>query len=431
MLGSPRILAIDDHEKHLDGLANCLNQNGVACLRIPYKGDMTGIKPCPDVRIIFADLQLVPGPRSDHLVDFAGIGGLLRTAIKPAGPYFIVLWTRYPEQASGLLEFLNERLGKGVTKPYDVRPLDKSDHMDPDGNISGDSLMEKIVDITRGLPQVGALFDWEGRVLRAAGRTLSSILDLASTEKTENRPDRLGWFLGCLGVESVGRDHVNNDRFRAINDALLPILADRISKTGLNDTDDDIWRTAVRIPDKNKPLLIEQAARLNRLVHIADPSNTSSAARGAVVQLPDSRRENFQDQFGIKEKEAASKCFRCKDFDPACSRIRWILVQCQAACDYAQSSSGSVPLYLGLDFPEKNRPKGGKMPQSIWRGPAFQFEREIRHLRVNAGFPLALGSTELQTLKPLYRLREQILNDLVYHLHSYGARPGMMSFRVK
>ncbi len=427
MLGSPRIVAIDDQKEHLAGLANCLNQNGFACLQIPFKGELTGIKPCPDVRVIFADLQLVPGPRSDHLVDFTGIGGLLAT-IKPIGPYFIFLWTQHPEQASGLLAYLNERLGTGVTKPYDVRPLSKSRHMDQDGNISDEKLMEEIVDITRGLPQVGALFDWEGRVLRAAGRTVSSVLDLASTGETEERSDRLGGILGRLGVEAVGRNHVEGDRFKAVNDALLPILADRISKTGVNETDDELWRAALSIPDPRESLPVEDAARLNRLVHIADPGNTSSAARGAVVPLPDSRRANFQDQFGITETEAAGKYFRCKDFDPGRSRFRWVLVQCQAACDYAQSNSGSVPFYLGLDFPEAHRPTGGKMPQSIWRGPAFEFGGEIRRLRVNAGFPVALAGTELQPIEPLYRLREHILNDLVYHLHSHGARPGMMSF---
>lgn len=431
MLGSPRIVAIDDQEEHLAGLADCLNRNGVACLRIRYTGDSTEIKPCPDVRVIFADLQLVPGPRSDHLADFAGIGSLLEGTIKPTGPYFIVLWTQYPNQASGLLEFLTERLGPGVTKPYDVRSLPKSRHIDRHGNIGGDKLMEEVADIARDLPQLGALFDWEGRVLRASGRTVSSILDVASTGAAGERSERLSEILGHLGVEAVGRDHVERDRFRAVNDALHPILGDRISKTGVNDDDDELWRAALEIPDRSGALAVEDAAKLNRLVHIADPGNTPSTARGAVVPLPDSRRPNFQDQFGIVETEAAGKRFRCKDFDPDSSSFRWVLVQCQAACDFAQSNPGSLPYYLGLDFPEKHRATSGNPPKSTWRGPVFELQGEIRRLRVSAGFPVALLTSELQGIEPLYRLREQMLNDLVYHLHSHGARPGMMSFGKK
>ena len=33
-------------------------------------------------------------------------------------------------------------------------------------------------------------------------------------------------------------------------------------------------------------------------------------------------------------------------------------------------------------------------------------------------------------LTPMFRLREQILNHLTYHIHTHGARPGMIAFRV-
>lgn len=431
MLGSPRIVAIDDQEEHLAGLVNCLNQNGVACLQIRYTGDPPKIEACPDVRVIFADLQLVPGPRSDHLADFAGIGSLLEGTIKPTGPYFIVLWTQYEDQASGLLEFLNERLDPRVTKPYDVRPLPKSHHIDRDGNIGADKLMEEIADIARDLPQLGALFDWEGRALRASGRTVSSILDLAPTGEAGKPSDRLGEVLGHLGVEAVGRDHVEGDRFRAVNDALLPILADRIARMSLDGHEDALWQEALKIPDGSGSLAVEDAARLNRLVHIADTDNASPTARGVVVPLPNSYRVEFGDHFGIDETDAASKRFRCKNFDPDSSNFRWVLVQCQAACDFAQSNPGSLPYYLGLDFPEEHRATSGNPPESTWRGPVFELRGEIRRLRVSAGFPVVLPTSELQGIEPLYRLREQILNDLAYHLHSHGARPGMMSFGEK
>ena len=45
MLGSPRIVAIDDQDDHLAGLTNGLSQNGIACLQIHFTGDPTGIKP--------------------------------------------------------------------------------------------------------------------------------------------------------------------------------------------------------------------------------------------------------------------------------------------------------------------------------------------------------------------------------------------------
>ena len=428
MLGSPRIVAIDDQEEHLAGLADCLNQSGAACLRVHFTGYPAAIPACPDVRIIFADLHLGPGTPSDHKADFAALGGLIEGAIKPVGPYFIVLWTQYPDQAEALLGFLHERMGQGVTKPFDVLPLPKSRHMDPDGTIRDDKLMDAINDIVRGLPQVGALFDWEGRVLGAVGQTVSSILELTSGEGDGGRTKQVGRVLGRLAVAAVGKRHVDEDRFRAVNEALLPILADRIARMSSGTINEGIWPEALNLPpDKEKPP-IEESSRLNRLVHVADPGGTPAIARGAVVPLPDSyRRAGFCDHFGISELNAATKRFRCKKFDPCSSRFRWVLVQCQAACDSALSNPGSVPYYLGLDFPQEHR-SSKNPPESTWRGPMFEFNGEFRQLRVNAAFPLALPSSETRDVAPLYRLREQVLNDLLYHVHSHGARPGMMSF---
>ena len=319
-------------------------------------------------------------------------------------------------------------MGPGVTKPFDVRPLPKFRHMDADGNIKDDKLMEEIGDIVRGLPQVGALFDWEGRVLGAAGRTVSSILDLTADGDDGQRAEEVGRILAQLAVEAVGKDHVQSDRFRAVNDALLPILADRIGTMPSGQIDEDLWRAALKLPPTPAAQSVEASARLNRLIHIADPKGISPTTRGAVVPLPDSYRADFCDHFGISELDAATKRFRCKEFDPASSCSRWVLVQCQAACDYAQSNPGSLPYYLGLDFPEQHLDTSGKPPDSTWRGPVFEFDGEIRRLRVNAGFPLALPSSEAHDITPLYRLRDQMLNDLLYRVHSHGARPGMMSF---
>ena len=431
MLGSPRIVAIDDDDAHLGELANGLSRNGVACLQIHFTGDPTGIEPCPDVRIVFADLHLGAGTPSDHKADFAVITALLEDTIKPSGPYFIVLWTQFKDQAPALRDYLDERLGPGVTKPFDVCPLPKAEHinLDGDGKVKDQGkLIAAIGKIIRASPQVGAVVEWESQVFGAAGRTVSSILDLASGKDGKERGKDVGRILGRLAVEAVGKDHVDRDRFRAVNDALLPILADRIARTRSGRIDDKLWRAALTIPATREWPSDEESATLNRLVHVAAAGGISPRERGAVIPLPASHRVVFYDLFGITEKGAATKRFRCKNFDPNSGRFRWVLVQCQAACDYAQSNPGSVLFYLGLDFPEEHRATSGNPPDSTWRGPMFEFGGQIRRLRVNAGFPLALASNVIQGVQPLYRLREQILNDLVYHLHSHGARPGMMSF---
>ena len=185
------------------------------------------------------------------------------------------------------------------------------------------------------------------------------------------------------------------DRFGAVNDALLPILADRIAKTRHGQIDDELWRAALAIPAARERPSDDESARLNRLVHVAAAAGTRPTERGAVIALPTEHRACFHDHFGISEKDAATKRFRCKNFDPQSDRVRWVLVQCQAACDYAQSNPGSVPFYLGLDFPDEQL-SSKKPPDSTWSGPIFAFASQVRRLRVNAGFPLTLPTSVIQ-----------------------------------
>ena len=206
MLGSPRIIAIDDERDHLLGLADCLNQQGIACLRMHFTADPTDVTVCPDVRIIFADLHLGMGSPSDHKSNFSMIGGLLRDTIQPSGPYFIILWTRFPEQAKELRVFL-DRLDTDVSKPFDVQSLDKANHLGPDGRVKDEeALIEAIKGIVRNSPQLAALFDWEGRVLGSTGRTVSSILDLATAEGAAERATEVGKILSRLGDRGGRRE---------------------------------------------------------------------------------------------------------------------------------------------------------------------------------------------------------------------------------
>lgn len=435
MLPSPRVMAIDDELTHLAGLTKGLNQYGTACLPVHFDGQSAGVPQCPQVRVIFIDLHLTPTPPGDYTQDFSIIGGLLEEKIKPTGPYLIVLWTQYPEQADKLLKHLEDRL-EGVTKPFAVRPLDKNDHLDLAGVKNPGSVrnIEKLVEAVRrivaGQPQVGALLDWEERVLGAAADSVSSIMELTeSAPGGVSRSQEISRLLASLAVAAVGEEHVEEDRFRAVNEALLPILADRIASMRSAKNNKELWEAAFETGTREK-LSSSEAAKLNRLLHIATRTNSSLwFERGSVIPLPDRfSGSKFQKTFGLKQEEAAEKQFGCKGFSEKCDRFRWVLVQSQAACDYAQMRKGPFPFHLGLCLPVSTALKRG-LPAALWPSPCFEFNDET-FLHVNASFQIALSPTTRLKEKPLFRLREQLLNDMIYRLHSHGARPGIISLRA-
>ena len=425
MLAAPKVIAIDDEREHLEGLVNGLNQYGFSCLQVHFTGDMESVDPCSHVRVIFADLHLGAGPVSDHARDFAIIGGFIEETVKPSGPYFIVLWTMYPEQAASLQENLEERL-QAVTKPFAVLPLNKSDHLDGNGNVkSMEKLVEAIKSIVETQPQIAALFNWEDRVSEAVSDTVASIFRMVGDG---DRAQEVGRLLAQLAVAAAGKDRVEQDRFPAVNEALLPILADHIASLRLRDDDDETWQAAFTQDNIREELSIKEKAKLNSRVHIDSPEGIQGNDRGAIIALPDKLSDEFEQNFGIPQKNAAETQFHCRDFVENDDRFRWVLVQSQAACDYALKRPGSLPYYLGLEVAEKFK-KRGSFPDALWISPPFEAESTSFFLHINARFLVSLSPEDAMKERPLYRLREQLLNDFIYRVHSYSARPGMISFR--
>lgn len=427
MLTTPRIIIIDDNTNDLNSLTSILHQQGVACLPIHFTGETGDIKACPNVRVIFADLNLI-GSSSGDKIDFSILGGLLEETIKPSGPYFILLWTGYPDKASDLRKFLHERLVPKM-RPFDVCALDKSRFLDEGELKSPEDLISTIRNIVNEQNELSALFDWENRVLGATGDSVSAILELTPTEEKDVRAPELGKILSILGSAAVGESNVAGDPFRAINDAMIPVLVDRVANLPADSNQDELWQKAVNVDSQHTPTEV-QASRLNAMIHIASLDSVEGSERGAVIKLPDEIMDDFCKEFNVTELDAALNHFRCKGHKLADQQNRWVLVQVQAACDYAQQRPGSLPCYLGLDLPKNNR-RSKTPPDSLWESPSFELDEERRFLHVNAHFPVSLSSREFKRSEPLYRLRESILNDLTYHLHSYSARPGIISFRSK
>ena len=405
---------------------NGLNQYGFSCLQVHFTGDMEGIDPCSHVRVIFADLHLGAGPVSDHARDFAIIGGFIEETVKPSGPYFIVLWTMYPEQAASLQENLEERL-QAVTKPFAVLPLNKSDHLDGKGNVKSiKKLVEAIKSIVETQPQIAALFNWEERVSEAVADTVASIFRMVGDG---DRSQEVGRLLAQLAVAAAGKGRVEQDRFQAVNEALLPILVDHIASLRLRDKDDETWKAAFTRDNIKEKLSLEEKAKLNRRIHIDSTEANQGADRGAVIALPDEFSNIFDQTFSLTQEDAAENQFFCQRFVKDNDHFRWVLVQSQAACDYAQKRPGPLPYYLGLELKEVYKAKKGMAPGALWTSPPFEREGTVFLLHVNARFHISLLRKKAKNQECLYRLREQLLNNLIYWIHSYSARPGTIEFR--
>lgn len=425
----PRILAIDDNADDLSKLVNALNSAGISCLPIQFTAEQPNPE-CPHVRVIFVDLHLIPGPGPDEdQRHYAAIGGLLEESIKPVGPYLIVLWTAFADKADALKAFLQERLSEAVPKPLLVTALDKNDHLDKHGELRDPAGFPGLLsDLFQGEIQINALLNWEARILESAGATVSLLVRMARSEGEPLSRD-LARVLCGLAIAAVGESRVNEGKFRAVNEALLPLLMDQIVQLPGLESDAELWNQAFDLTQDKKDLAAAEIASLNRFLHIAPPHDSDTGAtRGVVSSLPDDMPgDGFGRIFGIDPAEAAVKEFGCNVYEPV-DVLRWGLVQIQAACDHAQHQNGPLPFALALELPAERAKSSKSTPNALWQSPVFETTDGLRRLHVSQRFVIGVAELAAKQFRVLYRLRDQLLSELVFHIHSHSSRPGITSF---
>ncbi len=436
----PKVVVVDNDKRHLDGLVNALVNCEVACRPVLYPDDIDEMTSNPHVRILFFDLNLEVGDLGDDMNrHYSNIANLI-SGIKPKGPYFVVLWTAHEASATDLSDYLAERL-ENCARPLAVRPLSKGPHLDliHKGEKSV-ALIKEVRDLIAEMPQIAALLAWENAVMDATGDTVAEIARLAEiTGRTDGLSKGLAILLAALAKAAVGRNNVELDRFQAVNRALMPVLADRMSvlETMSGEPNDDavrtLWKKAFCEADLNESLHQDIAAALNRvsLLSIGVKQETGTR-RGMVVGLEDVWSVGtFEQIFDVEEATAGDREFGCNGFaDIDADRRTWVLIQTQAACDEAQGRAGPLPFHLGLELPVEKAKKRKVIPNACWQSPVFRLpDGDAKRLHVNVRFGAFARKENIQKAKPRYRLREQLIGSLGHHIHAYGARPGTIDFR--
>ena len=215
--------------------------------------------------------------------------------------------------------------------------------------------------------------------------------------------------------------------------ALAPILADRIVSRDRTTADSDTWERAVRAPARGATITPEQAGRINRMLHLAVPGSQTILATdwGAVVELPFAADDaELRRRFGVGKGELLGEEFKIGRSDR--DRCRMRLIRVGAACDHAQNRRGPIPYLFGIEIPsgiERKKDSGVlRTPASEWSSPwlTIAADQEPFVLAVNSRYSVSVPRDDAGQWRPSYRLREQLLMQLIAHTNSYLARPGVI-----
>lgn len=425
-----RIVVIDNNSEHLKALVDALSVLGSACLPFHYKDTHPEEHLLSGARFIFCDLHLISDAvTTDKKKEYANIASMLLDVLRDDhGPYVLVIWSEYPDDVEALKGYVDQ-LEDGK-KPLLVHALNKNDYIHTnanDGKFSGD-LVKSVAELFQTLPGLAAMLQWEQIVSDAAAQTTSSLWSHCTGDTTEKRDLSLSNTLGKLANGASGEHSAKEFPGRSVISALTPLLADQLEK---NEIEETIWKAAVQF---KKADLAASDASLYTMLHVECPTSHDATERGALVELPASLKEDkdFADFFGYNQKSIIHEFgYRGDRLDEAVNEATWCCLQINAACDQAQGHAGLVPYTLSCFVPTTIKKRDDKR-NSVFQSRGIVIDGGEKFLFSHGRFTTGMTQEKAIELRPLMRLRGQLLDQAVFDIRVQAARLGTIEpFRSK
>ncbi|MBJ8501665.1 MULTISPECIES: hypothetical protein [Acinetobacter] len=442
MLTPPRFVVLDDKKEHLEPIVETFKLIGSSCIGVQYnEEDASHLHQdyYKGVRGLFIDLNLSGNSSLGSSTHYAEITRILETVIScDNGPFIMILWTDNPQECDQLIEYIETRLdpNKKYCKPLLIKSLSKTMYIDANSSIkesNRETFKEEIKSFFSSVPQIAALFDWESRVLEAVNQTLIELLNLVPNDKRtfNDYPAEIDKVLSCITSSTLGDGHVNKDRQQAFNISTAPILTDKILNN--KNFNQGIWENAitkVNTPD-SKITDPKAVGKYNKMLHLAVTGHEKMSPLdwGAVLRPIYWCNEMTCDLFGLTIEQIKTDVFGIKP--EKSSSYEPIFIRLGAVCDYAQQKEGLIPYYLGYKISRTDFVK--RKNEFEWHSPLFftDAETEPFYLVINLKYLLTLHSQKTSIFEVKYRIREQLLNQLILRASNHASRPGINELYVR
>jgi len=455
-----RVVAFDDNVDHLQKITWGLGRAGFCAIPFLFEDgrlEAPPPKPLSGVRVVFTDIHMVGGAQVNPRVHAANIIRCLKSVVG-AGPYALVFWSRFPDDAEVIANLIRDRMAESeLPAPVGFTAIDKNLVMrDPgennEGGFDAQRLRDLIVEQLRPFKTLAVALSWEDRAARAAARTTERLYELV--RKSGNPPDDWEKLLAFLAYEAVGAN-ANADLISALDSALLPLLEDQLTIIGHDvlPEGDDVQSLAALVADGRRPSRPDAVAvaRLNSsylIEELSQPNTANSWGRGIVTELGPNfvNSGEFVRAFGCDGAVLIRQEFATRDLnDDERREVKLQLVELGPECDHVQSKISTHRYLLGLLVPSSligaftGQPREQKKQSSkvtlrndsvidIGKIAFAQTPDESWHLLVSCRCFMALAAKTSVKGKPRFRLRRTTLEELAHRYATHARRPGVMRF---
>lgn len=460
MLYSPGIVLIDNEQSELDQLRDAFYDAGLPCLAIRYVSDDPGnttgidhvaIPKSVKIRMLFLDLNLQESLKLDA-VNLVGPIEKIIKKLSPEGPYALIFWSKYTEEPKTVLKYLEERFWDRIPLPILCFCMDKSQFKSIENGNSKNDLRDKLLSMIGEDHLFKSIADWEGRVAQAAGLTVDGLHLLArpNVDYTINsHRNNLVELFTAIANETLGKKLAIDNPGLAINQGLMPVLYDRLFL--INDEMDALWKNC--LPQIGSDVVLDEKhkAVLNSYFHVENTkTNYPVTGRGVFVELNEEimgqaeKKEKFEKHLGNKIKPVLMDEFiSCKqgskeERETVRGKTKIGFLEISAECDHAQKKVELHKYVLGVMIPleyveftyfhNDKEEKRLTSHEGIYRLPPVRINNDDYVVKFSFKYQIGTHGKNSWFGKPIFRVREQILADIVFRCAQYSSRPGIISF---
>ena len=445
MLRGARVIAIDDQKKDLDGIVEALQRKGVGVLPFLYRGKSSLRRCHRGVRIVFADINILPSAAAAYQQHQAVAAVLDILLAESNGPWVLVAWTASPGQVQDLERVLKESLGRGRA-PVASIGLDKPSFLTPQDTFKIAEIAQALENQIAQDPVANAIIDLEMRAADAAHDVINTIMTIS---KTASAPD----IARVLVAMSVATDASGSPKPERVFQTLGPVFQDRLIRRGVRRAERTFWNDAFTKGAVGK-LEESQRAALNNAIHL-DPV-VSAGDRGALTPIPASRHKLLEKAVHAPLDSLVFKHFLSRDraistmrkataaepappggrppppppevlADQFLAKMKWALMEVAAACDASNDKRGLRRSAVALLVPAALGPQTGA-GEYVEALPLMQFGSERLYAYVSAKITLSPLPKGLARLKPSVRVRDQLLDGLAQTIAVSQSRLGWVNF---
>lgn len=422
-----KIIVVDDDKSDVESLIKVLwRKKSLVSFIEGDKFENLPEKPFYGIRYIFFDIQLIKGTPDKNIVSTA-IQVFEKVISNTNGPFIIFLWTQHTEYAENVIIEL-------IKKKYFFFPivLTKSE-CKTDGKYDESKISGKIDSIIKGKDSFNVINFWEFIAEKSTSSLLNNFTSLFQFDK--NWDNNMKDVFGSLAFSYSGNSLDFNKTKEVLKSAFLAFNSIYIDQ--IETSYDDYFENMPSAFSINKPqkeeILDEPKksekkefkARLNSKIHL-NFSKDQPISPGSVItieKLSDTDQKIFDTITNdiLKDKANENKENLRKE-------SKLILFEVTQLCDFIQKNNFKMNrVVYGLIIKEELCNNIFENAKFIYQSPIIWLSESMQKIILDFRYFTSFDKSILKDMKPEFRIRQQLLNEIQNNLSAHINRIGLLA----